>query len=399
MSNTVNKIKHTDLQPKENLAPAYVSGVTVPKPVIKWWQNLSPKVIWGLMIPVSVATLYWMLIASDRYMSEATFIIKDAGAVNGELDSLSLIGSVSPGQRDALLVKEYILSWDMLKSIDSDIGLKKHYSKGRGIDIWSTLSASASREDFLEYYQNYISVEFIELSSTLTLKAQAFDNQTAQRIVSSILEKSEHFINLIGNQLAQEQLQFVNQELERARTTLKDAKQTLIEFQQVNNTFSPEQRSAAMMTLVNTLEADIVKSEAELKEQNAYLNDDAPQMVAVRARINALQDQLKIEKQRMIGEGLDSSTINRVNAEYQDLLLTIEFATDTYKAALSGLEQARIEAYQKLKHLVVVDPPVAPDTAEYPKRFYRLLTSIVLICILYGLAIMIYATVKEHRDA
>ncbi len=397
MSDIAEKIKQDD-DAKADLSPAYISGVNVPKPVVRWWQNLSPKVIWGLLIPVGLAAFYWTIWASDRYMSETTVIIKDAGAVNGELDSLSLIGGVTPSQRDALLVKEYILSWDMLRSLDRDLNLKQHYSRG-GIDFGSKLSGNASREDFLKYYQNYINVEFIELSSTLTIRAQAFDKEVVQKIVESILEKSEGFINLIGNQLAQEQMEFVNHELDRAKMTLKDAKQSLISFQQENNTFSPQQRSEAMMNLVNTLEADIVKSEAELKEQNSYLNDNAPQMVSVRARIKALKDQLKVEKQRLVGQGLDSSTINKVNAEYEDLLLSIEFATDTYKAALGGLEQARIEAYQKLKHLVVIDPPVVPDSAEYPQRFYRLLTTVVLICILYGLALMIYATIKEHRDA
>ena len=395
--------------------PALVSSHSVPEYVAKspiasvelpWWQSMATgmysklqlKVWLGVVLPIFIVTIYWMLWASDRYMSESTVIIKDAGALGGEMESLSLIGSMSPSMRDALLVKEYILSWNMLSHLEKKLGLRAHYSAS-GIDFFSRLSQDASREDFLEYYQNYITIEFFELSSTLSIQAQAFDRNISQQIVQEIIDKSEEFINQIGNKLAKEQMAFVDTELERAKDALKNSKLALIEFQQTNNTYSPQQQSEAMMSLISSLEADIVKSEADLKEQNAYLNDDAPQLVSVRARISALQEQLAIEKQRLVGKERDGKTINTVNSQYQDLLLSIEFATDTYKTALAGLEQARIEAYQKLKHLVVVDPPVLPDSSEYPRRVYSLSTSIAIILMLYGLVVMITATIKEHRDA
>ena len=381
-----------------NMQPDYVAGIMVPKPVPKWWKRIKPRTLWGILAPIFIVFVYWMLWATDRYHSETRIIIRDAGAVNGDIDTLSLIGSISPEQKDALLVKEYILSWDMLANLDRQLNLRQHYSQSR-IDFVTRMSAGASREDFLEYYRSFMHVSFDDLSSTLHIEVQAFDREMARDIVRAIITQSEAFINLIGNELAQEQMAFVNIELERARSSLKEAKLALIDFQETNNTFSPEQKSEAMMSLISTLESDIARSEAELKEQGAYLVEDAPQMVAVRARINALQTQLAEEKQRLVGNEGANTTINKVNAEYQDLLLSIGFATDIYKAVLGSLEQARIEAYQKLKHLVVVDPPVLADASEYPRRLYSLVTSVVLILILYGLAIMIHATIREHRDA
>lgn len=381
-----------------NIQPDYVAGVMVPKPVPKWWKRIKARTIWGVLVPIFVVFFYWMIWATDRYHSESRIIIRDAGSVNGGIDSLSLIGSISPEQKDALLVKEYILSWDMLAHLDQQLNLREHYSQPR-IDFLSRMSPDASRESFLSYYREFIYINFDDLSSTLHLEVQAFDREMARDIAQAVIEQSETFLNLIGNELAQEQMTFVNTELERARASLKSAKMALIRFQEVNNTFSPQQKSEAMMGLISSLEADIARSEAELKEQGAYLVEDAPQMVAVRARINALQNQLAEEKRRLVGSTKTDSTISKVNAEYQDLLLSIGFATDIYTAVLTSLEQARLEAYQKLKHLVVVDPPVLADDSEYPARLHSLITSVVLILILYALAVMIYATIREHRDA
>ena len=393
----MNQPRKLDITPQKAATPDYVAGVAVPKPNLKWWQKLTPKVIYGLLVPIVLSAIYWGFWAADRYMSQTSVLIKDAGAVNGEMESLNIIGTLSPSQRDALLVKEYILSWNMLSYLDENLSLKEHYQTSG--DFFSRLSGRASREDFLSYYKNYIDIEFVEMSSTLTIKFQAFDGETSEQVVNAIIEKSELFINQIGNKLAKEQMLFVENELERAKHSLTQAQLSLATFQGENKTYSPEQHSNAMANLINSLEAEIVKSEADFKEQAAYLVEDSPQLVAVRARINALQQQLAIEKDRLVGEGSAGGEINRVNAEYQDLILAIEFATDSYKAALSAYEQARIEAYQKLKHLVVVDPPVIPDSAEFPRRLYSLFTTIVVILIMYGLTIMIYATIKEHKDA
>ena len=378
------------------VVPEYIAGIRMPQVKETWWRAISMKVVLGLLVPIFLTAVYWGLWATDRYMSETTLIIKDAGSSKGEVEGLSLIGTISPSQRDALLVKEYILSWDMLSYLESELRLQQHYSSS-DVDFISRLSKNATREEFLDYYQNYVAIEYIEMSSHLNIQVQAFDKEMSRRIVEQMLEKSELFINEIGNKLAEEQMSFVNTELERAKSTLKEAKLSLIAFQQEHNTFSPEQQSESMMQLISSLETEIARSEAESKKLNSYLNDDAPQMVALRTKIEALQSQLDIEKKRMVGEG--DENISKVHADYQDLLMSIEFATDTYRTALVSLEQARVEAYQKLKHLVVVDPPVSPDSAEYPRRMYSFMTSTIFILILYGLAIMIFATVKEHRNA
>ena len=42
-----------------------------------------------------------------------------------------------------------------------------------------------------------------------------------------------------------------------------------------------------------------------------------------------------------------------------------------------SLEQARIEAYRKLKYLVVVDSPSLAEEAEFPKRLYNIVSILV----------------------
>jgi len=71
---------------------------------------------------------------------------------------------------------------------------------------------------------------------------------------------------------------------------------------------------------------------------------------------------------------------------------------DIYKSGLISLEQARVETYRKLKHLLVISQQTLAEDAEYPRRLYNLLTTGVLLCLLYGLIVMGIATLREHQD-
>ncbi|MGS0640054.1 sugar transporter, partial [Citrobacter sp. VF227] len=85
---------------------------------------------------------------------------------------------------------------------------------------------------------------------------------------------------------------------------------------------------------------------------------------AVTARVEALTEQLKQEQARLTGD--DSDAMNDVTARYMVVQKQAVLAEDLYKSGLISLEQARIEAYRKLKHLLVISQPARAEEAEYP---------------------------------
>ena len=62
----------------------------------------------------------------------------------------------------------------------------------------------------------------------------------------------------------------------------------------------------------------------------------------MRTDIAALENQIKIEKERL--SGVSTSSISELDAHYRDIQLNLEFVTTMYKSNLGQLEQARIEA-------------------------------------------------------
>ena len=87
-----------------------------------------------------------------------------------------------------------------------------------------------------------------------------------------------------------------------------------------------------------------------------------------------------------------------IAGEYQELLAELEFKSDAYKVALTGLETARIESTRKLKSLVLVESPALPESASYPRRVYTLIALLLLLTLMYGIMRLVIATIEDHME-
>jgi len=349
---------------------------------------------WVLLVTL-LAAVYYGLFASDRYITEAQLYVKSTKNGSGALTQLSILAGGGSEARDALLLKTYIHSSDMMRYLDKKIAMKEHFSS-RDWDIIARLSGDPTEEDFLDYYRGKVSVSIDPEAGVLTVSGEAFTPEYSQKMVSAILAESERFINSVSQKIALEEIKFVNQELERARARVQVARDNMLAFQNENQLLDPEASGAALQGVVNELERRLVELQTEKKVLSSYLNSTAPQLVSVQNRINSVSQQLEEEREKIASQ--DTDAINEVNARFQQLKLEFEFASKLYEIALQGLEQARVESYHKLKHLVVLQAPSLPDEALAPRKLYNLITLFVLLSLAYGIVTMTLATIREHRD-
>ena len=360
-----------------------------------WQQSLKLGSFMWVVAFFAIAVAYFGFIASDRYVSRADIVIKQADQIKMLPDALSMLGIGGSNHEDVLLIQDYLKSADLLRKLDKELGLKAHYQSHK-VDYFSRLPEDVSQEDFIEYYRDHLTLRLDELSGGLTIELQAFDPAYGQRVVSLMLKESESFINKLGHQVALEQLAFVEKEVNRAYQRVQDEKAKVLDFQNKHNLISPESTSSARLGVVSQIEGELASQQAQLKQLQSYMKDTAPAVISVKARTEALTEQLAQEKARLTGT--DQNAMNEVTARYMDVQTQATLAADIYKTGLISLEQARVEAYRKLKHLLVISQPTLAEDAEYPRRLYNLATIGVILCLLYGLIVMGLATLREHQD-
>lgn len=351
-----------------------------------------------IALPFLLATIYMYAFAADRFVSESIMTVRQANQDQGSVPGMAmLLGGINPPSReDTLYLRAYIYSLDLLKRLDAQLKLREHFSSEK-VDLLFRLEPEATQEEFLAYYRSRVEVSFDDNASLLTVRVQGFEPDFAQRLNQAILDDCEQFVNAFSQRMARQQMAFGEQELSRASTRLQADKAKVLEFQTRNKVIDPMAQMQAAGSLNAELQATLARQEAELRTARTYLNEDSYQIRAQRGQLEATRAQLEVERLRAT-DGKSGERLNALAASYQDLLLQAGFAQDTYKIALAAVENARIDASRKLKSLVVIEPPSRPETAEYPRRLYNLVTLLVLSLLLYGITRLVTATIREHID-
>lgn len=356
-----------------------------------------PAYMLGVAIPTLILLIYHGLIASDRYVSDARIIVeRDAARVGGlDLGLLSLGGAGGSGL-DVELVKRFIESPAMLDHLDRTLQLRAHYTQD-GIDRISRLAHDASREDFFAYYLKHVDIHIDEDALTLDLAVQGFQPAFAQRVAVAVVQRSEQFVNEVGQSLAREQVAFAQGEVEKANERLFKAANVLIEYQNEHELLSPELETAAVSQVIAGLQTELARQRTEMKALQSYLSPAAPEMVTVRSKISALERQIGQERAKQVRSG-NSAALNALLVKYKELELTVKVATDIYQAGLATLEAAKLDASRKVKHLVMVSAPTLPQESTRPRRAYGFATAAAMLHILYLIGGMILAIVQDHRE-
>lgn len=346
-----------------------------------------------VVLPVLLVSAYMYLLATDRYESIASTNITEEKSSTASID-LSMLGlSNTAADSDALILKQFIESKDMLVYLDEKIRLREHVTSS-DIDFYSRMSSDASLEDFQEYYSWLIYMMYETDSKLLKFSVQAFDPQYAQQMLKVMVARSQAFMDDLNVRVTREQLQFFNGEISSSEARLKAAKEELISFQRKNRLLTTESEGQAILSTIYGMEQSVIQKQSDLNARLEVLDKSAPQLQTLQLEIKSLQNQIAQAKDRLAGSSVNSVT--ELDSKFREIQLNLEFVTNIYKSNLNALEQARLEAARRLKFLVVVTEPSLPQTSEYPRRGYAVITAALVCLVLFAVASLSASIIREH---
>lgn len=350
-------------------------------------------------LPLLLYGLYLGLAAADRFVSESVVSVRQSGGDGGGLPgaALMLAGITPATHEDTLQLKDFVHSQGLLDKLEATLRLRQHFAQA-GADWPFQLREGATREDFVRYFRSRVEVSFDERSALLKVRTQGFTPEFAQRLNQGILDESERFVNETSHRIARERMRFAEGELALAGQRLQAARKELLGFQTRHKLLDPTAQAASTGALAAELQASRSRLEAELNSLLTYLKDDAYQVRNLRARLNALDQQIAKEREQATSDSRKGGQLNVLAVDFQALQLKVQFAQDAYKLALAAVENARIESTRKLKNLVVVEPPTRPETAEYPLKAYNLATLLTVCVLLFAIGRLVLAIIREHQD-
>lgn len=380
----------------ETLLPDHrFAGATSQQSREPFWKR-HPLLLLAVVVSL-VSTIYWLLIASNQYESEAHIIVQRADLPGGQAVEFSgLLSGVlgSTNHTDQLILQDYLNSVDLLKKVDAELGLKQHFSDSSH-DFFSRLWRDEI-EWFHRYYLKHVGVFFNDKSGILQLSARAFDPAMAQKILLALVKDSERFMNDLSHQLAVEQVRFLEGQVNQMKQQVISARQTLLAYQNKHGLVSPQASAEAMVSILAQLEGQRVELDAQRGALRAYLIADHPNIVRLDQQIASLDKQIAIERAKLAQPS--GKSLNLKVEEFQRLQFDAVFAEEVYKTGLAALERGRVEAAHAAKKVVIVQNPTLPEYSDQLNRAYNALVYSLLAFLLAGITHLILAIVREHKD-
>lgn len=302
----------------------------------KEWLTKNMLFIWLVIVPTLISIFYFSFLASNIYLSESRFIVRSPSK-----DSISSFG----GGFGSVIGKMG------LNNSENDAYTAENYIQSR--DALATLNEKLNiKEAFslpdIDRFHRFAGIRFWDQS------LEAFYDYYLGQIVS-IGHDADSGITSLSVRAFNPQLAFtINQQLNELSESLINrlnlrARQDMLEFAQK--------------------EVELAKAKVESTSQKIY--------------------QFRSQKQ----SGLPEQQVTI----FQQLANEKDFADRNLTAALASLEQARIEAIKKQLYLERVAQPSQPDMAIEPRRIRGIATTFALGLLLWGIASMIIAGVKEHQ--
>ena len=369
----------------------WVRGALVP-------TIIRQRVFGTVFIACVLAVIYWGLIASDRYVSEARVIIQRTDLAGGQaMDFGSLLAGAGNGNRaDQLLLRDQLLSMDMLQKLDEKLHLRAHYSAEQHDLLSRMWSPDVSQEGFYRYYRTHVSVELDDYAGVLVIKAQGYDPKKAHAISSMLIEEGERGMNNMSHLMALEQVAFIKKQVDQMAQRFQDARLAVLSYQNRKGLASPLSTAENVVGAINRLEAQRTEIQAHRRALLGYLTPQAPNVIELDLQLDAIEKQIVQEQGRLTSP--NGKMLNSTVEEYQRLEMAAMFAQDIYKTGLIALEKGQVEATRMLKKVSILQAPTLPQQALEPRRIYNIIVFILVAMLIAGILYLLAAIIRDHKD-
>jgi capsular polysaccharide transport system permease protein len=339
----------------------------------------------GLLL-VALSGVYSFGIGRSRFQSSSDFLVRQPAApgvaapsvIGSSLGGPSMLGSLEDGRYLAV----YLHSPEVMARAFRQLLAEGRYAR-RGWDGLAGIGATANGDQQLAFFRRQVRVWPQELSGVIQLTTTGLDASTALRLNQLLLKEAQAFVNEMNQSISREQLRFAEQEVQRAQARLDEANGKLNAYQVRYGQLDPVQESQATSNYITALEAKLVElkvEEASLRRQ--FRDGQAPEVQLVADQVSELERQISDERTKLLSpQGRDLS--GRA-LEAMRLRNNVSFATEALRAAMTAVENSRMESQRQLKFLVMLSDSRRADDQDWNWRWQVFLGTIGILLASWG---------------
>lgn len=360
---------------------------TAPAP-ISLRQRRDRLLIAIFAVAMLVAAVYNFVIATPRYSSEFSYVVRSLDSSRERFSFLNIATS-GGGAENSEAIVAYIRSRDMLEEINRD-GLISRIYAAPEVDMFNrfpSLLAGSTREDFFHHAQRYIDAQFEHQSNITYVRIEAFSAQEAREVGERVMRASEKMVNALNARARQNLLVAAQGEVESANASLRAVLARLNAARDRSGVLEPKLEAGAAIKVSSASATELARINVELA-QTLRVAPQSPGIGQLRARRDALEAELL--RQASATAGNAGSLADRIRP-YEELTAEREVAEKRLLAASLGLATARNSANRNQFYIERISHPNLSDRPRYPRGFMNLL----IVVLVSGAILFILRSLSE----
>jgi capsular polysaccharide transport system permease protein len=324
------------------------------------------------VIPSLMGAVYYGLIASDRYVTEARFAIRPAigAAEKANPDSVGTNSGVPKEMiaQDTLITYSYILSRPMVEFIETQLPIREWYGRD-SIDFLSRFQADKPIEKFLKYWKQRVEVEIESSSGIMNLQVEAFDPDESLAITKAVLKEAERSVNELSAKARNDALAESNRELKLAEDRLKNVSVAVRDLRNREGVLDAQKSNEANLKVVSELRSNRINFAVQLAISQRDLGPESRRIIDLKQQIHDIDDNIaRIEKASATQDPEQKRVLSEALTRFEALENERKNASKYYESVLAAHERARIIAARQIEFFSPIIQPVRAESSTQPRR-------------------------------
>lgn len=352
--------------------------------------------------PVVVTGWYLWTRASDRYESTVAFSVRTE-EVGSAIEMFGGVAELSGSSgTDTEILYQFIQSQELLRKVDAALNLSEIWAKGDPEkDPLFSYHPPGPIEDLLTYWRRMVRV-YNDDSGLLVLRTQAFTPQDAQTIAQKVYDESSAMINRLSAIARDDATRYARDELDAAVERLKVARDAMTRFRNRTQIVDPSAAVASQMGLLSSLQLKLAEALIDVDVIRKTANTNDPRILQLERRIAVIETRIAQEREKVgvgtLGGGASAaSAFADLVSEFERLTVDLQFAEQSYTAALAAYDAANAEARRTSRYLAAHVNPTLAEASEYPQH-YTILGLVALFSFLcWSILVLAAYALRDRR--
>lgn len=347
------------------------------------------------LLPVVAGAVYYGLMVSDRYVTEARFAIRPAigSADKATPDSVGTSSGV-PNQmvaQDTLITYEYVGSRPMLQTIEAQLPIREWFSRD-SIDYFSRFDPEKPIEKFVRYWKRRVGVEVESGSGIMTLTVEAFDPAESLAIAQAVMKEAERMVNDLSTKAREDAVAESTRELKLAEERMMKIRLAVRDLRNRDGVLDAQKANDANIKVVSELRAARINLAVQLAIGQRDLGPEARRIIDIKQQIRDLDDNIaRIERASASQDPDQKRLLSDALTRFEALENDRKNAEKYYQQVLTAAERARIIASRQVEFFSPIVQPVMAQSSTEPRRI------LMISLITAGAAVLFAATLFARK--